>query len=75
MKHTSPSEVFEVVKNNILEILPKVTADMVTPEHSLSELGANSVDRMEVITLSMAALTPNIALLSFSGRTTIRGTR
>lgn len=73
MKHTSPSEVFEVVKNNILEILPKVTADMVTPEHSLSELGANSVDRMEVITLSMADLNLNIALLSFAGVSNIGG--
>jgi len=65
--------VFDVVKNNILDILPKVQPDMVTIEKSLSDLGANSVDRMEVVTLSMEDLSVKIPLLSFAGVTNIEG--
>jgi polyketide biosynthesis acyl carrier protein len=67
------TEVFEVVKNNILDILPKVQPEMVSIEKSLSDLGANSVDRMEVVTLSMEDLGVKIPLLSFAGVTNIEG--
>jgi polyketide biosynthesis acyl carrier protein len=67
------TEVFNVVKNNILDILPKVQPDMVSIEKSLSDLGANSVDRMEVVTLSMEDLGVKIPLLSFAGVTNIEG--
>ncbi len=66
-------EVFEIVKNNILEILPKVQPDMVSIEKSLVDLGANSVDRMEVVTLSMSDLGVKIPLLSFAGVSNIEG--
>lgn len=67
------AEVFEVVKNNILDILPKVQPEMVSIEKSLNDLGANSVDRMEVVTLSMEDLGVKIPLLSFAGVTNIEG--
>lgn len=70
---TTKDEVFEIVKNNILEILPKVQPDMISIEKSLVDLGANSVDRMEVVTLSMADLGVKIPLLSFAGVSNIEG--
>jgi polyketide biosynthesis acyl carrier protein len=67
------AEVLEVVRKNVMEILPDLTPDMVTVERSLSDLGANSVDRMEVVTMSMEDLGLKIALLSFAGVTDIGG--
>lgn len=66
-------EVFEVVKRNILEILPDVAADIVSMDKSLVDLGANSVDRMEVVTLSMEALDLKIPLMSFAKVDNIEG--
>jgi polyketide biosynthesis acyl carrier protein len=60
------TQVFELVKNNILEILPKTQADLIVPEQSLVDLGANSVDRMEIVTLSMEDLGVKIPLMSFA---------
>ena len=67
------ADVFNIVKNNILEILPKVQPESVTIEKSLTDLGANSVDRMEVVTLSMEDLNVKIPLLSFAGIANIEG--
>ena len=60
------TQVFELVKKNILEILPKTQADLIVPEQSLVDLGANSVDRMEIVTLSMEDLGVKIPLMSFA---------
>ncbi len=48
--------VFEVVLKNVLEILPDVQPCQVTMEISLKDLGANSLDRVDVATMSMEDL-------------------
>lgn len=45
--------IFQVVKAKVIEVLVDVNPDLITPDVSLTELGANSVDRVEV---SMGAL-------------------
>lgn len=62
----SKTEVFDVVKSIVLEILPDVAPERVSMDKRLADLGANSVDRMEVVTLSMEALGLKIPLLSFA---------
>lgn len=58
--------VFKVVKNVISEILPGVQSELISIEKSLKELGANSIDRMEVVTMSMEELGLKIPLMSFA---------
>jgi polyketide biosynthesis acyl carrier protein len=60
------TQIFELVKKNIVEILPKTQADLIVPDQSLVDLGANSVDRMEIVTLSMEDLGVKIPLMSFA---------
>jgi thioesterase domain-containing protein/acyl carrier protein len=48
--------VFDVVKGHVLRILPDVPAAAVTPEVRLKDLGANSLDRIEVATCAMEDL-------------------
>ncbi|HTR88005.1 MAG TPA: phosphopantetheine-binding protein [Reyranella sp.] len=64
---------FEVVRKNILEVLPDLSPGMVSIDKSMSDLGANSVDRMEVVTQSMEDLDLKIPLMSFAAVTNIEG--
>lgn len=60
------SDIFKIIQNNILEVLPKMAIELISLEKNLSNLGANSVDRIEIITLSMSDLGVKIALLNFA---------
>ena len=48
--------IFAVVKRNIIRILPDLPPDAITNDASLTDLGANSIDRVEVATYSMEDL-------------------
>ena len=50
------NEVFEVIKQKIVKVLPGISKEQVDIGKSLSELGANSIDRMEVVVLSMESI-------------------
>jgi acyl carrier protein len=63
--------IFEVVKANVLKVLPEVGAAEVTPDKCLVELGANSVDRVEVTMYSMEALALKVPRIEFHGVRTL----
>jgi len=62
---------FEVVKSVIKEILPKATDEQILPTNSLKDIGANSVDRMEIVTFSMEELNIKLPLIKFANVTNI----
>ena len=49
-------EVFEVIKTNILENLEDLNADEITMEGSMKDYGANSLDMIEIVSVSMRQL-------------------
>ncbi|RPI70734.1 MAG: acyl carrier protein [Desulfobacteraceae bacterium] len=61
----SELEVFQVIKRVTLEVLPFLPPDHITIEKNLKELGANSIDRMEVVTRSMEELGIKVPLVEF----------
>jgi polyketide biosynthesis acyl carrier protein len=65
--------VFEVVKGVVLETLPHLSPDDVLAHKSLVDLGANSLDRMEVVTLSMQELGLKLPLMTFAGVSNLQG--
>jgi polyketide biosynthesis acyl carrier protein len=67
------NEIFEVVKNVTLEVLPFIPPDLVILEGNLKDLGANSIDRMEVVTRTMETLGLNVPLLEFGRVKDLRG--
>ncbi|NVO12351.1 MAG: acyl carrier protein [Bacteroidales bacterium] len=69
----SKEYVFGIVKNAIMEVLPDVNPEMITIEKALKDLGANSIDRMEVVTMSMEELGLKIPLMSFAQVGNIEG--
>jgi thioesterase domain-containing protein/acyl carrier protein len=63
------ARVTEVVLGLVREILPDAPPELVVPERSMAELGATSIDRVEVATLAMESLglrIPNRELASVS---------
>lgn len=63
----SEQQVFELVKAKVLEVLEDLDPAQVTPERSLVELGANSLDRVEVAMLSMEELGLRLAPSELAG--------
>ena len=49
-------EIFELLKSNLLEIVPDINPDQVQPAVSMKDLGANSIDRVDVILQTIEAL-------------------
>jgi polyketide biosynthesis acyl carrier protein len=62
----TPENVFQTVRKVTLEVLPFLSPEQVTMEKSLKDLGANSIDRMEVVTRSLEMLELNIPLVEFA---------
>lgn len=42
-------DLFEVVCRHIQEVLPDVEVERIQLDHNMRELGANSIDRMDVV--------------------------
>ena len=59
-------KIWSAVKDVIAEILMDVDPAQIGPETQLRELGANSVDRMEVVTTSMERLSIRVPQTRFS---------
>ena len=49
-------EVFEVVKNNLIDTLEDIDESEIDPEKSMKDLGANSLDIVEIVSCSMREL-------------------
>lgn len=58
--------IFQTMLNNIIEILPQLDASSITQENSLRALGANSIDRAEILIQTMAKLKLKIPLIEFA---------
>ncbi|MGZ8216710.1 phosphopantetheine-binding protein [Methylomagnum sp.] len=63
---TSKEDIFRVVKGVIAEMLPDLDPVEIEAARSLSELGANSVDRTEVAVLSMEKLDISVPLVELA---------
>lgn len=66
-------DIFAIVKKNLLDVRPLLDPKEITADRSMAELGANSVDRMEVITLTLEDLGLRIPLMSFAGVRNLKG--
>ena len=57
--------IFETVKRNVLAVLPDVEPGQISIDGRLGDLGANSVDRADVVTLTMEDLGLTIPISEF----------
>lgn len=66
-------DVFAVVKRRLLEVCPEIVAADVTREASMKELGASSLDMVEVVSVSMRELGVRVARQELGGLKNIGG--
>ncbi len=64
-------EIFQIIVNHIREVLPELVEHQIQHSDSLRDLGANSVDRAEVVTLTLESLELNIPRTELFGANNI----
>lgn len=72
-EHLIQADIFECLREQILSLLPELSSRTLTPEDSLHALGANSMDRAEIIINTMAALQLNLPLVRFGNAKNLQG--
>jgi polyketide biosynthesis acyl carrier protein len=66
-------QIFKIVQDSIMDILPDIQREEINIEDSLANLGANSIDRMDIIINSMEGLGLKIPLIEFGELKNIKG--
>lgn len=70
-REVTKAEIFTVIQGHILDILTKLAPEDVRSDVSMRTLGANSIDRAEVVVKSMADLALKIPLIEFGNVSSI----
>ena len=65
------NEIIELIKENLIEIIPELRDTVLSLDESLVNLGADSVDRGELITLTLERLNLNVSRIEFAGAKSI----
>lgn len=59
-------QIFEMIKKNIIDVVPELSNRTITIQDSMRELGANSIDRAEILIKSMSDLQMKAPLAEFA---------
>lgn len=65
------NEIVHLIKENLVEIIPELAGEEIAVDETLVDLGANSVDRGELITLTLERLNLDISRIEFVSAQTI----
>lgn len=65
-------EIFNVIKEAISYVVPEINVNEITIEDSLKELGANSVDRAEILFMALEDSKVKIPMISFNDAKNIK---
>jgi len=60
-------DIFKIVVKHSCEVIPELEEQSITASHSLVDLGANSVDRAEIVMMTMEALNLQIPRVELFG--------
>jgi polyketide biosynthesis acyl carrier protein len=63
--------IFDLLVKHTREVVPELSAHAFTPTDRLKELGANSIDRSEIIICTLDALQLRVPLTELAGATNI----
>ncbi len=64
-------EIFQIVVNHTRDVIPEIVEHKIQCSDSLRDLGANSVDRAEVVTLTLESLALDIPRTELFGANNI----
>jgi polyketide biosynthesis acyl carrier protein len=60
------NDIFQIVKNNVVDVLPNVSQETIKIEQRLKDLGANSIDRMDIVTQTLEDLAIKIPMVELA---------
>jgi polyketide biosynthesis acyl carrier protein len=63
----SKDDIFKLLIRNICEVIPDLKGHDFKPDDRLADLGANSVDRADIVMMTMEALSLQIPRVELSG--------
>lgn len=61
----SKNEILEEIKNNIYDVLPELEGTEIKESDSLKELGANSIDRADIIMSTLESIDAKVPMVRF----------
>jgi len=59
------SRIFATIKRNVLAVVPEIDPNTILMNCSLADLGCNSIDRAEVVSLTMEELRITVPVYEF----------
>ncbi|KIC00729.1 phosphopantetheine-binding protein [Flavobacterium sp. JRM] len=65
------SKIVEQIRENLIEIIPELEGQTISNDEKLSDIGANSIDRAELIALTLEQLEKEIPRIELAGAQTI----
>lgn len=65
-------EILDVLKTNLYEIIPELEDEEFSLDEKLVDLGLNSIDRGELITLTLESLDSDVSRIEFVKAQTIQ---
>ncbi|MEW6735340.1 MAG: acyl carrier protein [Acidobacteriota bacterium] len=60
-------DIFKIIVGHICDVIPELQSHKFDYSDKLSELGANSVDRAEIITLTIESISLHTSLVDMAG--------
>jgi polyketide biosynthesis acyl carrier protein len=66
-------QIFKIIKESVIEVLPDINDEDIKIEGSLKELGANSIDRLDITVMCMEALQIKVPMMEFGRVKNIQG--
>lgn len=67
----TPDEIYQVIVRSVIELLPELEDHEFSSSDSLKQLGLDSIDRADVIVMSLEALDLKIPLVETHGANNI----
>lgn len=61
----SREQILDIMRDRIVDILPDLSPEQIQREDSMKDLGANSIDRFDIISDTMGELNLKIPLVQF----------
>lgn len=61
------NEIFEMIVHHLREVVPELEGTAITPQDRMADLGANSIDRAEVLMMAMESMSLQIPRVELSG--------
>jgi polyketide biosynthesis acyl carrier protein len=65
------NQIIEQIRENLLDIIPELEGKTISNDEKLSDIGANSIDRAELIALTLEQLEKEIPRIELAGAQTI----